>query len=106
MRFVIAFIFFTLFTLPVIASEELLPVKRADGEVLKDSYVVLLKDVSSIASVDDITGSIPSSNITSRWSIVKGFAATLTDEDLNKLRARRDVLSISENAVVRTSAKQ
>jgi len=67
------------------------------------SYVVILKDG---ASVDAISEPIPGSNITHRWSIVDGFIATLTDGDLNKLRARRDVLSISENAVVRTAAKQ
>ena len=106
MRFVIAFIRLALFALPVLALEGLLPVKRAEGEVLKDSYIILLKDVPNVARMENITGSIPGSNVTSRWSIVNGFAATLTDDDLNKLRVREDILSISENAVVRTSEKQ
>lgn len=107
MRSINAFIRLALFALPVLASEgDLLPVKRAEGDVLKDSYVVLLKGGPSVASMDTVANSIPESNITDRWSIVHGFAATLSQEDLTKLRARPDVLSISENAAVRTTAKQ
>jgi len=106
MRSINAFIRLALFALPVLASEDLLSIKRAEGEVLKDSYVVLLKDGPSVASVDSIANSIPESEITDRWSVVHGFAATLTDGDLQKLRARSDVLSISENGAVKSTATQ
>ncbi|KAF9652705.1 peptidase 1 [Thelephora ganbajun] len=106
MRSINAFLCLALLALPVLASEELLPVKRAEGEVLKDSYVVLLNDGPGVESMDTIAQEIPSSNITDRWSIVNGFAATLTEEDLTKLRARKDILSISENASVKNTAKQ
>lgn len=106
MRSINAFIRLALFVLPVLASEDLLPIKRAEGEVLKDSYVVLLKDGPGVASMDSIANSIPESEITDRWSVVHGFAAILNDEDLRKLRARKDVLSISENGAVRTTATQ
>jgi len=106
MRSINTFIHLALFVLPVLASEDLLPIKRADGEVLKDSYVVLLKDGPSVASMDSIANSIPESEITHRWSVVHGFAATLTDEDLKKLRARNDVLSVSENGAVKNTATQ
>ena len=107
MRSINAFIRLALFVLPVLASEEdLLPVKRAEGEVLKDSYVVLLKDGPSVASMDTIANAIPESEITDRWSVVHGFAATLNEEDLRKLRARKDVLSISENGAVKNTATQ
>lgn len=106
MRSFNAFIGLALFALPVFAFEDLLPVKRSEGDVLKNSYVVLLKDGPSVASMDSIANSIPKSNITDRWSVVNGFAATLTQEDLTKLRVRKDVLSISENAAVRNMAKQ
>jgi hypothetical protein len=101
-----AFIRLALFTLPVLASEDLLPVKRAEGEILKDNYVVILKDGPSVASMDTIANSLPSSEITNRLSTVNGFAATLTEEDLNKLRVRKDGLSISENATVRATGIQ
>lgn len=106
MRSINAFIRLVLCALPAFASDELLPVKRAEGEVLKDSYVVLLRDGPGVASMDTIAHSIPSSNITNRWSVVHGFAATLTEGDLDKLRARKDVLSISENAAVRNMGTQ
>jgi hypothetical protein len=92
-----------LLALPVLASDTLLPVKRADGEVLQDSYVVLLKDGYNLASVAE---SMPDVNITHKWTIVNGFAATLTPESLEKLRAQPNVLSISENAAARTSVTQ
>ena len=107
MRSINAFISLALFALPALASEEdLLPIKRAEGEVLKDSYVVLLKGGPGVASMDTIENSIPDSNITDRWSVVHGFAATLNEEDLKKLRARNDVLSISENGAVKNTATQ
>jgi len=106
MRLINTLIRLALFVLPVLASDDLLPVKRAEGEVLKDSYVVLLKDGPSVASTDTIANSMPHSNITHKWSIVHGFTATLTEGDLDALRARKDVLSISENSAVRTTAKQ
>jgi len=106
MQSINAFIRLALFALPVLASEDLLPIKRSEGEVLKDNYVVLLKDGPGVASMDSIVNSIPASEITDRWSVVHGFAATLTEEDLKKLRTRKDVLSISENAAVKSTATQ
>jgi hypothetical protein len=106
MRSINAFIRLALFVLPVLASENLLLVKRADGEVVKDSYVVLMKDGPGVASVDTIAESMPDSAITHRWSIVDGFTANLTDGDLEMLKARNDVLSISENAIARTTTTQ
>lgn len=103
MRSVNAFIRLALLALPVFASEELLPVKRGDGDVLEDSYVVILKDGCDLAK---ITGSMPYMNITHQWTIVNGFTATLTEEDLSRLRAQPDVLSISENAAARSAARQ
>ena len=106
MRSINAFIRLALFALPVLASENLLPVKRADGEVVKDSFVVVMKDGPSVASVDTIAGLMPDCDISHRWSIMHGFAATLTEDCLDMLRARNDVLSISENAIARTSTTQ
>ena len=106
MRSINALIRLALFVLPVLASENLLPVKRADGEVLKDSYIVLFKDGPNVASMDSIAHSIPNSTVTDQWSIVNGFAANLTQGDLDKLRARKDVLSISENGAVKHTATQ
>ena len=100
MRFVTVFIRLALFALPVLASEELLPIKRA---VLNNSYIVLLTDSANLGNV---TGSIPGSNITNQWTIVKGFAAALTGQDLSALRGRADVASVSENAVAKTSVNQ
>lgn len=103
MRPVNAFILLALLALPSFTSGELLPVKRGDGEVLKDSYVVILKDGYNVANIAD---SMPDMNITHQWTIVNGFTAILTQEGLDQLRTRPDVLSISENAAARTSAKQ
>lgn len=106
MRSIAGLIRLALFTLPILASEDLLPVKRAEGEVLENSYVVILKGGPSAAGVDSIAKSMPNSTITNQWSIVPGFAANLTEGDLDMLRARNDVLSISENAVVKHTATQ
>ena len=103
MPFTNAFLCLTLLALPVYAAKQLLPVKRSDGEVLKDSYVVLLKDGSNLATVSD---SVPDMNITHQWSIINGFTATLSQERLDNLRTHPEVLSISENAAARTSAVQ
>jgi hypothetical protein len=103
MRSIDALIHLTLFALPVFASGKLLPVKRAEGEVLKDSYVVILKDGYNVVNVAD---SMPDMNITHRWTIVNGFTATLNEGSLDELRANPDVSSISENAAARTSAIQ
>lgn len=103
MRSIDVLIRLTLLTLPAFASRQLLPVKRAEGEVLKDSYVVILKDGYNVANVAD---SMSDMNITHRWTIVNGFAATLNEGTLDELRAMPDVSSISENAAARTSAIQ
>ena len=103
MRFINASVYLTLLVLPLYAAEQLLPVKRSDGEVLRDSYVVLLKDGFNLAAVSE---SVSDMNITHQWSIINGFTATLSQERLDKLRAQPNVLSISENAAVRTSATQ
>ena len=105
MRFVTTFIRLALFALPVLASDDHdpHPTKCTEGAVLKGSYIVLLRDS---ASLDNVTGSIPHSNITAEWTIMKGFAATLTREDLKKLRARKDILSISKNAAAVARATQ
>ena len=103
MRSTNPFIRLVLLALPVFASEGLLPVKRADGEVLQDSYIVILKDGYNVANAVD---SMPDMNITHKWTIVNGFAATLTQDGLNQLRAEPNVLSISENAAARSAATQ
>jgi hypothetical protein len=103
MRSTNALVRLVLLALPVFASGELLPVKRGDGEVLKDSYVVILKDGYNLASVTD---SMSEMNVTHQWTIVNGFTATLTQDDLNQLRAQPGVSSISENAAARSAAKQ
>lgn len=103
MRSIDAFTRLALLALPVFASGGLLPVKRGDGEVLKDSYIVMLKDG---CNVDDITDSIPNMNITNQWSIVNGFAATLSPDRLEQLRALPNISSISENTAARTAVKQ
>ena len=88
-------------TLPV-----LLLIKRAEGKILRNGYVVILKDGPGVASMDSIANSIPYSNITDKWPIVHGFTVILTEDDPNKLRTRMDILPITENAAVRTTAKQ
>jgi cerevisin len=104
MRSIDAFIRLALFAFPVLASEGLLPVKRAEGEVIPDRYVVILKDGVNFANVAD---AMPDINITQKWTIVNGFtAANVTDEGLNKLRAQPNVQSITQDAYARTSATQ
>lgn len=103
MRSIEVFIRLALFAFPVLASEGLLPVKRAEGEVIEDRYVVILKDGTNFADVADST---PEMNITQKWTIVNGFAANLTQEGLDNLRAQPNVQSITQDAYARTSATQ
>ena len=88
--------------LPAFVSGELLPVKRAEGEPVPDSYVVILKDGYNVATIAESTPM----NITHQWTIVNGFCATLNEQDLNKLRSDPAVSTISENEIARISAKQ
>lgn len=88
--------------LPALASGELLPVKRAEGEPVPDSYVVILKDGYDVASIADSTPM----NVTHRWTIVNGFSAILSEQELNTLRSDPAVSTISENEMARISAKQ
>lgn len=97
-----AFVRLTFLVLPAFASGELLPVKRAEGEPVPDSYVVLLKDGYNVATIAD---SMPM-NVTHQWTIVNGFSAILGEPELNKLRSDPAVSTISENEVVRISVKQ
>lgn len=103
MRFVHVFVRLVLFAL---SSEELLSVERVGGGFLKDGYVVILEDGPGVTSMDSIVDSIPDSNITQTWTIMHGFTATLAEDDFNKLRTRRDISTISENAAVGTMEKQ
>jgi hypothetical protein len=104
MRSLNVFIRLAFFVLPVLASEGLLPVKRAEGEVVKDSYIITLKDGCDVSNV---AGSMPDMDITHRWSkAMNGFCATLTEDQLNEIRSQPDVSAIHENAVARMSATQ
>jgi hypothetical protein len=103
MRSINAFVRLAFLALPVFASEQLLPVKRGDGDVLKDSYIVFLDDGYNLSNVSD---SIPQMNVTHEWTIVNGFAATLDDQSLDQLRALPGVSSISENPAAQMAARQ
>ena len=105
MRSINVFVRLALLAFPVFASSEgLLPVKRADGDVLQDSYIVLLKDGYSVSDIADSMGEM---NVTNEWTVVNGFTVTMpSEEGLSQLRTMPQVLSISENAAVRRAARQ
>lgn len=106
---VVAASFFTLalLVLPAFAAPApLVHVQRAE-EPVDGSYIVLLRDDGPSISAAEIAKSLStSSEVTSQWSIINGFAGKFTPEDLKVLKARPDVLSIQENGVVRTMVVQ
>lgn len=94
--------------LPVFASPpsaSLIHVQKAK-EPVNGSYVVIFRENPSISSTEIMNILSPSSEVTSHWDNIGGFAGIFAPDDLTSLRAHPDVFSIHENGVVRIATTQ
>jgi len=98
MVFATSFFTLALLVLPSFAaSTHRIRIKRAT-EPSDGKHLVLLRDDVPLAEVVKTLSS--SSNVTSQWDIINGFAGYLIPKDLEALMAHPGVLNIHENGVV------
>lgn len=103
MRSINQFVCLALLALPAFATP-LLPIRRAEGEVKPDSYIVMLKDGYNISGV--VKSMTAGMNVTDEWDLMNGFAVTLSGDGVEKLKALPGVSSVDENSAVNTSVRQ
>ena len=100
------FVALALCVLPVLAAPSPLVTVKKTKNAIPGRYIVTFKnDIDHSVGVSSVAGGISSqSNVTHDWSIINGFAGSLTDDDLEVLRSNPNVASIEENGLVHTLA--
>lgn len=82
----------------------LVAISRAANPVPRRYIVTLKEGISRSAHVSSIQSNIQSTStkITHEFEIINGYAAELSTNDLNELRADLDVASIEEDSIFHT----
>ncbi|KAH7102092.1 peptidase 1 [Auriculariales sp. MPI-PUGE-AT-0066] len=92
-------VIFALLSAANAAPSKLIRVERYDGNIVADSYIVRLKDGVNKSQVLQQNPAFRFGVTHGDWSVINGFAAQLSKDQLDTLRGSDLVESISENGV-------